>query len=353
MASLSSRFHLESKLSSSSSSIIPLNLKIIYEIMDITWVVLNRCLFKDTIRIPSSDSDRSKLFSDPCPGILKSIIIFQDGKKQIYPSNQGDVELKLSDEQLTQIMVFLSCNKLHHIVCNNDSVSNSNDTSLANTHFKLLTMHNNLILCAGSFSEEYPEQVMITEYLPKNAKVLEIGSNIGRSSLIIATMLQDQKNFVTLESDLKSVRMVTNNRDINGYQFHIESSALSNRRLIQQGWATKPFEPLDSKDSKDFSSIPTGWMEVKTISLPELREKYNISFDTLVLDCEGAFYYILKDTPEILDGIKMVIVENDYTDIIQKKYVDDILLSQNFKLIYSKSGGFGPCMPNFYQVWKK
>jgi hypothetical protein len=35
-------------------------------------------------------------------------------------------------------------------------------------------------------------------------------------------------------------------------------------------------------------------------------------FDTLVLDCEGAFYYILQDTPEILEGIKLLIMENDY-----------------------------------------
>ena len=33
-----------------------------------------------------------------------------------------------------------------------------------------------------------------------------------------------------------------------------------------------------------------GYKPVNTITLEELNNKYNIEFDTLVLDCEGAFY---------------------------------------------------------------
>lgn len=33
--------------------------------------------------------------------------------------------------------------------------------------------------------------------------------------------------------------------------------------------------------------------------------------------------------------------------------VDNILTSNNFKVVYSKSGGFGSCSNNFYQVWQK
>jgi len=55
-----------------------------------------------------------------------------------------------------------------------------------------------------------------------------------------------------------------------------------------------------------------GYKWVKTITYDDLKLKYKINFDTLVLDCEGAFYYILMDMPEILKNIKLIIMENNY-----------------------------------------
>ena len=96
-----------------------------------------------------------------------------------------------------------------------------------------------------------------------------------------------------------------------------------------------------------------GYKNVNTITYDELYSKYTIKFDTLVLDCEGAFYYILMDMPEILDNIKLIIMENDYWDISKKQYIDKILNENNFYVDYVESGGWGPCYDNFFEVWKK
>ena len=96
-----------------------------------------------------------------------------------------------------------------------------------------------------------------------------------------------------------------------------------------------------------------GYKNVNIITFEDLNSKYNIIFDTLVLDCEGAFYYILIDMPEILDNIKLIIMENDYNIIEHKKYIDNILFSKNFTVDYYEAGGWGPCYNNFFQVWKK
>jgi hypothetical protein len=96
-----------------------------------------------------------------------------------------------------------------------------------------------------------------------------------------------------------------------------------------------------------------GYKEVNTITWEELNKKYNIQFDTLVLDCEGAFYNILMDMPEILDNIKLIIMENDYHNITKKEYVDEVLLKNNFHMSCSEGGGWGPCKDYFYEVWKK
>ena len=112
--------------------------------------------------------------------------------------------------------------------------------------------------------------------------------------------------------------------------------------LIQKKWNTKPSESLEP-----------GFKWVNTITFDELKSKYNIKFDTLVLDCEGAFYYILKDMPEILDNINLIIMENDYHVLEQKKYIDNVLTKNNFFVDYKEKGPWGPCRDNFFEVWKK
>ena len=44
------------------------------------------------------------------------------------------------------------------------------------------------------------------------------------------------------------------------------------------------------------------------------------------------------DMPEIINNIKLIIVENDYKDINHKKYVDEILMKNNFYVEYSENG---------------
>lgn len=206
---------------------------------------------------------------------------------------------------------------------------------------KLKKLHKKLKIKYGNFNEELPEQEMTAKYLTGNEKVLEIGGNIGRNSLIIASIINNN-NFVSLESDTDISKQLEENRNLNNFKFHIENSALSKRKLIQKGWDTKPSNVLED-----------GYKWVNIINLEELNRKYNIVFDTLVLDCEGAFYYILKDMPEILNNIKLIIMENDYHDISHKKYVDSVLKKYYFFCDYTRGGGWGCCKNNFFEVWKK
>jgi FkbM family methyltransferase len=206
---------------------------------------------------------------------------------------------------------------------------------------KLLDLHKNLKLDFGSFLDEFPEQMMAVRYLKGDEKVLEIGGNIGRNSLIIASIL-NSNNFVSLECDYDISNQLKHNKEKNNLNFYIENSALSKRKLIQKGWDTIPSE-----------EVLEGYKPVNIISVEELNNKYNINFDTLVVDCEGAFYYILIDMPEILNNIKLIVMENDYWDINKYNYVNNKLKENNFILDYFEKGGWGPCENNFFEVWKK
>lgn len=209
---------------------------------------------------------------------------------------------------------------------------------------KLSQFQSNLKLDFGTFLDEYPEQMMSVRYLTGNERVLEIGGNIGRNSLIIASILNsnNNNNFVSLESDTEISNQLLHNKNKNNLNFFVENSALSKRNLIQKSWDTIVSDVLLD-----------GYKKVNIINYVQLKEKYNIDFDTLVLDCEGAFYYILLDMPEILDNIKLVIMENDYLNESHKKYIDTVLTAKGFKIDYIEGGGWGHFANNFFEVWKK
>jgi FkbM family methyltransferase len=286
-------------------------MKIYYGVIDNSIDVTNICIEKlmqnNMIIIPSGDLNRASYFTDPLFGIHKKIIIEDNGIINEY-------------DEFTQIQI--------NIINNNDKIS---------------TIHSKLKINHGSLYDELPEQRMVVNYLTGTEKVLEIGGNIGRNSLVIASILIDN-NFVTLESDVDIAKQLTENRDLNNFNFYIENSALSNRKLIQKGWDTIPC---------DSDILQEGYNWVKTITLDSLKKKYNIEFDTLVLDCEGAFYYILMDMPELLNNINLIIMENDYWDISHKNYIDEVLVKNNFYRDYVEPGGWGPCYNNFFEVWKK
>ena len=289
--------------------------------IDVTHVCLQRLIRNNAIEIPSGDGNRASYFTDPLDGVHKFIIILNDDDTIIAYDEFTNIKINLVDNTITTT---------------NEHVINSV------IHDRLTEIHSKLHMKHGSLNEELPEQKMAVRYLTGNEKVLEIGGNTGRNSMVIASILQNDTNLVTLECDSDIAIQLTENRDLNNLKFHIESSALSNRKLIQLGWDTMPSETLLE-----------GYKWVDTITLENLKTKYDIKFDTLVLDCEGAFYYILMDMPEILNDIKLIIMENDYHDISHKTYIDEILSKNDFRRDYVEGGGWGPCFNNFFEVWKK
>jgi len=297
--------------------------------IDITEIALQKCVRGNLLYIPSDDCMRAVKFTDPNFGVVKTIFITDKNNNPHWCDNNTEVFIDLVENRLT---------------CVNVSEPIPEHVPFQRPRDRLRNIQNNLQIQFGDFSEEYEEQLMTATYLTGSEKVLEIGGNIGRNSLIIAYILNQNSNnnFVSLECCEESSRLLFTNKTINNLDFQIESSALSSRKLIQKGW-----------DTICSDVVLDGYTEVNSITWEQLNEKYNIEFDTLVLDCEGAFYYILMDTPQILENVKLIIMENDYGCVEHKNFVDDTLKNYGFVLDYVKTGGWGPCYSNFYEVWKK
>lgn len=291
--------------------------------IDVTSVCYEKLLYGKYIIIPAIDTVRAFFFGDPLFDVVKSIFITIGSTTTEYNST-FTIFINIEDE--TVII-------LHNIYF--DDAKN------------LLQVHSQLTIRYGSMMQELNEQLMAIRYLRGTEKILELGGNIGRNSLLLSSIMKRRNNndLVVLESDPNTAILLRENRDINNLQFHIEPSALSKRKLIQKGWQT-----ILSDELLD------GYIPVNTITYSELTAKYGIQFNTLIIDCEGAFYYILMDMPEILDNIRLIIMENDYTSLEHKEYVDSVLRQNEFYVDYVEPGGWGPetpCIHNFYEVWVK
>ena len=216
---------------------------------------------------------------------------------------------------------------------------------------KLNDIHSKLIIKSGDIDNEIPMQIMCIDKIPSHSRVLEIGGHNGRISLIIASILDNQNNLVVLESNTTHAEQLKENRDANNFNFHIDNLALSKRKAIQQGWYIMPSEQF-------YKSYE--WVNI--ITFEEIKKKYNMDFDILVVDCKDNFYYILKDMPNILDNIKIIIIKNDFYDIYNKKYVDEILIKNKFYIYTVEQANFYnivippekmSCYSNYYEVWNK
>jgi FkbM family methyltransferase len=287
------------------------------------------------IYIQIGDLARANIFGDFIYGVLKHIKVYLEENQEILLKDDEEFEIDLTiGDRIIEIEKY----KKNY----QDEKKNWFDTTIIDPLEKVKHIHKNVKFLGGDIFDEVPEQRMVAQFLNPKAKVLELGSNIGRNTIIISTILEDENNLVTLETDPRTARILDVNRRSNFMNFKIENSALSSRKLIQRGWETIPSDVVHD-----------GYTTVNVISYQGLIDKYNIEFDTLVVDCEGALYYIFQDFPNILNNIQMIIMENDYHDMEKKNFVDSFMVMNQFERIYSEEGGWGPCFSFFYEVWKR
>lgn len=301
--------------------------------INVTDKVFDKFVFDLGIFIPSGDENRAAVFGDPYPGHLKHVLVVDAFgiMHKFHHSKDISIQINSISKQLALI------NSPREWYANEGkNIEKADD--------RLQQLHKHIECNYGHIGDEYPEQLLAMKFIRPDNKILEIGGNIGRNTMIMGCILNDPKNMVTLESDPKNAKLLLENLKTNNIDSYVEASALSQSRLIQKDWITMPLSD---------NHIPEGWGEVSTITFDDLNKKYNIKFDTLVADCEGALFHILKDDPSILTDINMVILENDFLDIAEKEFVNQVFGMQGLKCIYAESGGWGPCYNFFYEVWKK
>lgn len=262
--------------------------------------------------IPRTDESRSAIFGgDPVVGVKKNVKLISEKGTEVYEVGQ----YRLPD--------------------------------------RLTELHKRLKLKGGQFTDELDEQVMAVTYLQRHHKVLEIGADIGTNTCIIASLCDTPPVVVECNNAIEST--LRQNVKSNGLDINLEMGALTKGKLIYRHTTNGYRIGQHTIPLKDGQSIPEGYSEIRSIDYDYLVQKYH-RFDVVVADCEGAFYYIIQDFPQILDDISMLIIENDYKVKGQKQYVDEQLIQKGFTRVYRNVLQFNYNVPHkdcFYEVWQK
>ena len=207
-----------------------------------------------------------------------------------------------------------------------------------------------LSFTGGSIQDEFIEQVMscmaITNYYKTGDKILEIGCNIGRNTLVLSNLV-GSKNIVAIDAGHDYVNTCKQNLHNNNFSnFTVLPVAISNTPLKLNYWTTYDYDrsqPLENN-----------YHSVNTITWTDFKKQFG-TFQFLVADCEGALYKIVQENNDFLDTIHTIIVENDYTTTKEKEAMDIFYIQKGFVRTFNfpLDSLEVPNAAEFYSIWTK
>ena len=201
-------------------------------------------------------------------------------------------------------------------------------------------------------SYEAEEQFLVRTYLPKDARVLELGARYGTVSCVISEILDDPTQHVAVEPDNSVLEALEYNKRINGAKFRIFEGVVSKRKY-ELGFIDPKFEFHEYGTYTKESDNPT----VQSKTLEDLEDTYNVRFDCIVADCEGFFCTFVDENKERVKNMRVIIYEQDgipWSDYM-KKYndLDNTLTSMGFNRVHTIPHPKYENNPHFHNVWVK
>lgn len=187
-------------------------------------------------------------------------------------------------------------------------------------------------LVIDHYVNERDEQNMVKKYLPKDARVLELGARYGTVSCLISSILTDPSKHVAVEPDASVLPALIYNKLRHGGKFNIVTGVVSRTPMA--------FDPTCGYGNYTYrSDTPM----VESFTLEEMEKRYDVSFNCLVADCEGFMEQFLKENMEFISRLDMVIFEADCPERCDYAFVKKTL----------SDAGLKPVVDGFQSIWKR
>lgn len=146
-------------------------------------------------------------------------------------------------------------------------------------------------------SWELLEQEQAQTHIPPEAVVLELGARYGLVSCLISKQLSNSLNLVSVEPDESVWDALENNMLRNNCKFNIVKGTISNNKL--------------SLNKSNLTTYNNNSSVIPNYTLDEIQRQYNLTFDTLIGDCEGCLQQFFDENPTLYDQLNLIIIEHD------------------------------------------
>ncbi|MBD0403393.1 FkbM family methyltransferase [Flammeovirga sp. EKP202] len=188
---------------------------------------------------------------------------------------------------------------------------------------------------------EKQEREFIPKYLDKNASVLELGGCIGVVSCVINGVLNERNKHVTVEANPFLIQHLEHNKERNHCGFHVENRIVAKAKTV-----TFNIQKSIVQGSANIESAQK--VEVEGITPEELEKKYNLKFDTLIMDIEGGELQFFRDFQPFLKTLKSIYFEiHPFENILtleEAEECESILKALGFQKKLDE---------DYFQIWEK
>jgi len=193
---------------------------------------------------------------------------------------------------------------------------------IPNTANKLLRY--NLALNKPYESEEAD---FVKRFLPPNQDVIELGGCYGVISALVREMLLDEFRLIVVEANQSLIEICENNAS----RMHTKSET----HVVNAAIAYSNSQPVyfhEGSNPHNSSSDKCVGVEIQTITLGSIVQRYTVNSFTLICDIEGHELDLIKYESEELAKASVIIIET-HPHLYPLGLQDQILLISDIKQI--------------------
>lgn len=301
------------------------------QFFDVSDIVMKKCLVNNSfIVIDKCDLKRDQFFGDPALYVSKYIWIYCNKKLQYKVDGYHIVFINLISNEIKEFV--------------NDSQVQDEIMNFRSRKIDDLLLGIELLF--GNFSDNNSlkwtnKYQFYLEYIKSEDNVLQVGSNFGRDSLVLDKLVGCEHH-VVVEYYKDVVPLLEKYKVIYNSSYSVESGILSLKPTVRK-------EIFLIRSDTLFDEMTEF---IKCLTLDELEKKYDTTFNILIFNCSGFFYYILRDFDHLLDNVTTIILENDILIIEHKQWVRNYLEKKQFRMMDSLDRNLTEFSgKEFYQVW--
>lgn len=179
--------------------------------------------------------------------------------------------------------------------------------------------------------KELPEHALARSWIPVNATVMEFGARFGTTTCEIAKQIGNSGRLVAVEPDANVYGALQGNLESNNCHAH----------LLRGVVASVP-QYISTTDSRYGTQTRNTGSKKKDVKVPnfsfeEIEHVLGMTFDTMLIDCEGCIQNIMDVLrPKIQRDINLLLLEADYPAGITKH--GDKMDYEPFKHFMTESG---------------